>query len=102
MGVGLDQVRAGHWSTDGVDQNRALAYWVDTVCDRFLELDIDTPVRGQFRACLDQIDFGPASLSFVGAAGQNIRRTPAKISRTRYPTFFLVQFRIGHGTLRQR
>ncbi len=102
MGVRLDQERPGHWSTDGVDQRRALAYWVDTVCDRFLELEIDTPVRSNFRACLDQFDFGPATLSFVGAASQRIRRTPAKISRTRYPTFFLVQFRVGHGLLRQR
>ncbi len=45
----------------------------------FLELDIDTPVRSHFRACLDQVDFGPATLSFVGAASQRIRRTPAKI-----------------------
>jgi AraC family transcriptional regulator, positive regulator of tynA and feaB len=102
MEVRLDQQRPGHWSTDGVDQHRALAYWVDTVCDRFLELDIDTPVRSQFRACLDQIDFGPTTLSFVGAASQRIRRTPAKISRTRYPAFCLVQFRVGHGILRQR
>lgn len=102
MGVRLEQERPGHWSTDGVDQRRALAYWVDTVCDRFLELDIDTPVRNNFRASLDQVDFGPATLSFVGAATQRIRRTPAKISRTRYPVFFLMQFRVGQGTLRQR
>src|ERR1700733_1516213 len=102
MGVRLDQERPGHWSTDFVDQRRALAYWVDTVCDRFLELDLDPPVCSHFRACLDQIDFGPATLSFVGAASQRIRRTPARISRTRYPTFFLLQFRVGHGLLRQR
>jgi len=102
MEVRLNHERPGHWSTDGVDQRRALAYWVDTVCDRFLELDIDTPVRSHFRACLDQLDFGPASLSFVSAASQRIHRTPARISHTRYPTFFLVQFRVGHGLLRQR
>jgi AraC family transcriptional activator of tynA and feaB len=101
MGVRLDQERSGHWSTDVVEQRRALAYWVDTVCDRFLELDIDTAARSNFRACLDQFDFGPATLSFVGAASQQIRRTPARISRTRYPAFFLVQFRVGHGLLRQ-
>src|ERR1700733_13150338 len=100
MGVRLDQERPGHWSTDAVDQRRALAFWVDTVCDRFLELDIDTPVRHHFRACLDQIDFGPVTLSLFGAESQRIHRTPAKISRTRYPTFCLVQFRVGHGTLR--
>ncbi len=92
----------GHWSTDGVDRRRALAFWVDTVCDQFLELDIDTPVPSQFRACMDQIHLGPATLSFVGAASQQIRRTAARISRSRYPAFYLVQFRVGHGTLRQR
>ena len=102
MGVRVDFERPGHWSTDGVDQRRALAFWVDTVCDRFLELDIDTPVRSNFRAWMDQFDFGPATLSFVSAASQHIRRTPARISRSRYPAFFLVQFRIGHGLLRQR
>src|ERR1700733_15250922 len=102
MGGRVDFERPGHWSTDGVDQRKALAFWVDTVCDRFLELDIDTPVRGNFRAWMDQLDFGPTTLSFVGAASQRIHRTPARIARTRYPTFFLLQFRIGHGLLRQR
>ncbi len=80
----------------------ALAFWVDTVCDQFLELDIDTPVRSQFRACMDQVDLGPTTLSFVGAASQQIRRTAARISHSRYPAFYLVQFQVGHGTLRQR
>ena len=97
----VTQERPNHWSTDGVEQHRALAYWVDTVCDQFLELEIDTPVRSQFRACLDQLDFGPATLSFVGAASQRIRRTLARIARTRYPAFFLLQFRRGHGLVRQ-
>jgi AraC family transcriptional activator of tynA and feaB len=102
MGLRLDYGHPGHWSTDSVEQKRALQFWVDTVCDRFLELEIDTPARSNFRACLDQIDFGATTLSFVGAASQRIRRTPARISRTRFPAFFLVQFRIGHGLLRQR
>lgn len=102
MGLRVDFERPAHWSTDGVDQGRALSFWVDAVCDRFLELDIDTPMRGSFRACMDQVEFGAATLTFVGAASQHIRRTPARISRTRYPSFFLVQFRMGHGLLRQR
>jgi AraC family transcriptional regulator, positive regulator of tynA and feaB len=101
MGVRLDYERPGHGPTDGVEQRRALAYWVDAACDRFLELDVDLPLRGQLRAC-DQLDFGPATLSFVGAASPQLRRTPARIAHTRHPTFFLVQFRVGHGTLRQR
>lgn len=101
MGVRLDYERAGRWAADSVEQRGALTYWEDTVCDRFLELDVDLPARGQLRAG-EQLDFGPATLSFVGAASPQTRRTPARIAHTRHPTFFLVQFRVGHGTLRQR
>src|ERR1700733_10617262 len=101
MGVRLDYERPGHWPADSVEQRKGLTYWADTLCDRFLELDVDVPARGQLRAG-DQLDFGPATLSFVGAASAQTRRTPARIAHTRHPTFFLVQFRVGHGTLRQR
>jgi AraC family transcriptional regulator, positive regulator of tynA and feaB len=102
MGARLDYERPGHWAAGGVER-RALTYWADTVCDRFLELDTELPGRGQPRAS-DQLDFGPATLSFVGATSPQIRRTPARIAQARHPnpTFFLVQFRVGHGTLRQR
>jgi AraC family transcriptional activator of tynA and feaB len=101
MGVRLDNERAGRWAPDGVEQRRALTYWEDTVCDRFLELDVELSARGQLRTG-DPLEFGPATLSFVGAASPQIRRTPARLAHTRHPTLFLVQFRIGHGTLRQR
>jgi AraC family transcriptional activator of tynA and feaB len=101
MGVRLEYERPGQWPVEGVEQRGALAYWADTVCDRFLELDVERPVRGQVRAG-EQLDFGPATLSFVGAASPQLRRTPARIAHTRHPAYFLVQFRVGHGTLRQR
>ncbi len=55
------------WSTTDVESQHALAYWVDTICDRFLEIDIDTPNRQQFHAQLEQSRFGPASLNLVEA-----------------------------------
>lgn len=90
-----------HWSTAEVGQPEALSYWVDTVCDQFLELEIDTPVRDRFHACLDQVDLGPATASFLEADSQNVRRTRAKIDGSRSAMFMLLQLRLGQVRLQQ-
>ena len=89
------------WSTEEVEQRRALAYWVDTVCDRFLELDIDTPLHERFRARLVQADLGAVTANFLEAESQRIHRTRAKIAHSRYPVFFLLQLRAGQMRLQQ-
>ncbi len=102
-GGGIVQFVSGthHWSTDAVEPRRALSYWVDTVCDRFLELDIDTPVRTGFQAQLDQTELGPAIVNMIRADVQRVRRTSAKIARTRQSAFMLMQLRAGRVLVRQ-
>ena len=99
MGNPLQPVPARHWSTDEV-ANQAFSYWVDTVCDRFLELDIDSPVREHFHARLDQCALGPATASWLCADIQRVRRTTAKIARA-HPGFLLMQLRSGRVQVRQ-
>jgi AraC-like DNA-binding protein len=89
------------WSTEEVESPRALAYWVDTVCDRFLEMEIDTPLRERFRARMDQVELGAVTASFIDAETQHVRRTLAKISRSRFPVFMLMQLRAGKARLTQ-
>ena len=101
MGDWLDTGRPHSWSTQDVDQRSALAYWVETVCDRFLELDIQASARQRFSARLDQVQLGPSTLSFLDADSQRVRRTAARIARTRYPGFILLQLRAGQLALRQ-
>ena len=101
MGVRLEAPAPRHWSTAEVDQPEALAYWVDTVCDQFLELEIDTPVRDHFHASLDQIDLGPATANFLEADTQQVRRTKAKIARMHTPMFMLMQLRAGQVRFHQ-
>ena len=101
MGVLLDSHCVRRWSTEEVGQRHALAYWVDTVCDRLLELDIDTPLRERFRACLVQTDLGPATASLLEAECQRVHRTRAKIAHSRYSIFFLLQLRAGRMRLQQ-
>src|SRR5579862_5113173 len=69
------------WSTADVDPRRALAYWIETICHSFLEIDIDSSTRNGFRARLDQVEFGPATLNIVEADVQTVRRTRAHIAR---------------------
>lgn len=84
-----------HWSTTNVEARQALAYWVDTICKSFLEIDIDSVARDRFRAQLEQSEFGPATLYLVEADTQTIRRTPTRIAHSRYDGFFLLQLRAG-------
>jgi AraC family transcriptional regulator, positive regulator of tynA and feaB len=101
MGVRLEAPAPRHWSTTEVEQRRALAYWVETVCDRFLDLEIDTPIRDRFHASLDQVDLGPATANFFATDAQRVRRTPAKIARLSAPMFLLMQIRTGQVRFQQ-
>jgi AraC-like DNA-binding protein len=101
MGVRLEAPTPRHWCTTEVEQQRALAYWVETVCDRFLDLEIDSPVRERFHASLDQIDLGPLTANLFEADTQRVRRTRAKIGRMHSPMFLLMQLRSGHVRFQQ-
>jgi len=90
-----------HWSTTDVESRHALAYWVDTICKSFLEIDIDSPQRHQFHARLEQRELGPATVNLIEADTQIIRRTPARIAHTRYEGYFLLQMRAGQLRFQQ-
>jgi AraC-like DNA-binding protein len=90
-----------HWSTADVEPRHALAYWVDTICKSFLEIDIDSPAREHFHARLDESDLGPAKLYLVEADTQTVRRTPTRIAHSRYAGYFLLQLRTGELRFQQ-
>jgi AraC family transcriptional regulator, positive regulator of tynA and feaB len=91
------------WSTVDVEPRKALAYWIDTICQSFLEIDIETPEQTRFEAQLDSADFGPGQLYVVQARAQRVRRTPARIARSSQsqPYALLMQLRQGRGVFRQ-
>ena len=90
------------WSTSDVEPRRALSYWIDTICDAILELDIDSPDRDNFRARLDQRKFGPGTLGVVEAPTQSIYRTRARISRSLHNSFYLLHMRTGSMRYRRQ
>lgn len=97
----IDAAARRRWSTSAVDPRHALAFWVDTICHSFLEVDIDTPERDQFRAQLDQLEFGPAMLYIIEAGTQRVRRTPARLAHSDQDFYFLMQLRAGQARFRQ-
>lgn len=89
------------WSTADVESRHALSYWVDTICNSFLEIDIDSPNRERFHGRLEQFELGPATVNLVEADTQSIRRTPARIARSRHAGYFLLQLRSGRLRFQQ-
>jgi AraC family transcriptional regulator, positive regulator of tynA and feaB len=89
------------WSTADVEPRRALAYWIETICQSFLEIDIESSTREGFRARLDQREFGPAMLNIVEADTQQVHRTRSHIARSSFDTLFLLQLRAGQAHLCQ-
>jgi AraC-like DNA-binding protein len=101
MVVTTDRPARQRWSTTDVEARHALAYWVDTICRSFLEIDIDSPERDHFHAQLEETELGPAMLYIVEADTQTVRRTPARIAHSRYADYFLLQLRAGRLNLQQ-
>jgi AraC-like DNA-binding protein len=90
------------WSTNAVDERDRLSYWVDAVCDTYVQLDCDTPDRGApFHGEIAVDHLATLGLSRVTAASQWVRRTQAKIAQAT-EDYFLVSIQIaGRGVLIQ-
>ena len=89
------------WSTADVESRHALAYWVDTICKSFLEIDIESLQRHAFRARLDQSSLGPVTMNIIEADAQRICRTRARIAHSRFAGYFLIQLRAGQARFQQ-
>lgn len=89
-------------STTEVEPRHRLSYWVDAVCDTYVQLDCDAPggagsIEGEIR--LDTL--ATLELSRVTATAQRVKRTPAKIARAS-EDYFLVSIQTqGQGAVSQ-
>jgi AraC-like DNA-binding protein len=69
------------WSTDTVEARDRLSYWVEAVCDTYVQLDCDAPQRDRaFRGTIEANQLATLNLSRVTASPQRVCRTPAKIA----------------------
>ena len=90
------------WSTDAVEARDRLSYWVEAVCDTYVQLECDARQRDRaFCGTIESNQLATLGLSRVTASPQSVRRTPAKIARST-EDYFLVSIQIkGHGKVVQ-
>jgi AraC family transcriptional activator of tynA and feaB len=85
----------GFWSTDDAAPGMGLSYWIEAICEAFLEMKADGN-REKFDASLTKFQFGPIDLNFVDTDPQEVWRTRAAIARSRENFFYLLFMRRGH------
>lgn len=90
------------WSTEEVKAGERLSYWIDAVCDTYVQLDCDGPRDFKpFHGEIAVEQLATLGLSRVTSTTQRVKRTPAKISHA-VEDFFLVSIQtVGQGTLVQ-
>lgn len=90
------------WSTNTVEERDRLPYWVEAVCDTYVQLDCDTPDRvGPFHGEIAFDQLSTLGLSRVTATSQWVRRTPGKIAQATEDYFLVSIQTAGHGLLIQ-
>lgn len=83
------------WSTAAMAPAEGLSYWVEAICEAFLEMKADSSRRQGFSGQLAQHAFGPVDLNFVTADAQDVWRTRQAIARSGRENFYLLQMRRG-------
>lgn len=93
---------ARHWSTADAGPGEGLSYWVEAICEAFLEMKADSDAGGDFRGELTQHAFGPIDLNFVSADRQEVWRSRQAIARSRENFFYLLHIRSGRLGVEQQ
>lgn len=90
------------WSTDAVEARDRLSYWIEAVCNTYVQLDCDTLHRDRvFNGTIEANQLATLGLSRVTSSPQWVRRTPAKIARAT-EDYFLVSIQTkGRGRIVQ-
>jgi AraC family transcriptional regulator, positive regulator of tynA and feaB len=78
------------WTTAAVESSQRLSYWVDAVCEAFLEMECTAVDAHGFAGQLQSLPKGAISLNRVVASAQDVFRTRHAISRSVDAPFYLI------------
>lgn len=88
-------------TTAGVEPGHRLAYWIDLICDTYVQLECDAPPDAGIQGEIVAHRLSTLELSRVTASAQTVRRTPAKI-RQATEDYLLVSLQTrGRGVITQ-
>ncbi len=89
------------WTTSIVDPKDRLAFWVDVICEAFLEMDCDSSQAHRFDGELACIPHARMNVNRVQATSQDVYRTPREIAASAESPFYLISDTAHGWTVRQ-
>ncbi|MDM0013734.1 helix-turn-helix domain-containing protein [Variovorax sp. J22P168] len=78
------------WTTDAVAPRQRLDYWVDAICEGFLEMSATRAAEQPFESRLDSVAWGPVSVNRVRGSAQHVYRTRSAIARANAHYLYLL------------
>ena len=82
------QVR--QWSTESVDERQRLAYWMDSICDSFLEMKASPDPSAAFFGSIRQSALGRLGVYESLGSAQDVARDRAAIGRSSSNFYYLI------------
>jgi len=78
------------WTTDAAPSGQRMDYWIDAVCEGFLEMNVTSAAPAQFAADLVSSPLGALQLNRVRGSAQSVYRTPRAVARSEQNYFYLL------------
>lgn len=78
------------WTTDAERPDRRLGYWIDAICEGFLEMSVTSASGATFQSSLESAQLGPIGINRVRGSRQDVYRSRAAISRARANYYYLL------------
>ncbi len=79
-----------HWSTDAVEPQHRLAYWIDAICESFLEMGADPSQRASFYGRIGHCRLNRIAATQAQGSPQVVRRDGACIAQSRRNYYYLI------------
>lgn len=83
------------WSTESVDESQRLAYWMDSICDSFLEMKAEPDSRKGFFGSIRQSQLSAVGVYETLGSAQDVSRDRGAIARGRKDNHFYLISQMG-------
>jgi AraC family transcriptional activator of tynA and feaB len=78
------------WSTDAAPAGERMDYWIEAVCEGFLEMHVTSAAPERFAAELVSAPLGALQVNRVRGRAQDVYRTPRALARSRQDYYYLL------------
>jgi AraC-like DNA-binding protein len=82
------------FSTSSVPPQKRIAYWNDLSCNTFTGVDVSSPTKTEFSACLRRLGINDICVADVWSTASTVHHTARHVSRMREPPHFLLHVQL--------